>query len=45
MVFGLFKKKKQSIEDFLKNKNVLKLELNNSKDCILDFTYNFIWLV
>lgn len=43
MVFGLFRKKKQSIEDFLKNKNVLKLELNNSKDCILDFTYNFIW--
>ncbi|ABR54983.1 glutamate synthase alpha subunit domain protein [Methanococcus vannielii SB] len=44
MVFGFFKRKtKKTIFEFLKNKNVLEIDLKNSKDCILDFTYNFIW--
>lgn len=45
MVFGLFKSKKKSIDDFLKNNenNVLKLELNKPLDCICDFTYDFVW--
>lgn len=43
MVFGIFKKKKKAVEDYLNDKNVLELTLNESKDCILDFTYNFIW--
>ncbi|MBB6068318.1 hypothetical protein [Methanococcus maripaludis] len=43
MVFGIFKKKKKTVEDYLNDKNVLELTLNEYKDCILDFTYNFIW--
>ncbi|MBA2862597.1 tributyrin esterase [Methanococcus maripaludis] len=43
MVFGIFKKKKKTVEDYLKDKNVMELILNDPKDCLLDFTYNFIW--
>ncbi|WP_459201611.1 hypothetical protein [Methanococcus sp. CF] len=43
MVFGIFKKKKKTIRDYFTDKNVLKITLTESKDCVLDFTYNFIW--
>ncbi|AEH06074.1 hypothetical protein [Methanothermococcus okinawensis] len=45
MVFGLFSKKKSTINDFLdKNKErILNIHLNEPIDCICDFTYNFIW--
>uniref|UniRef100_A9A8M0 Glutamate synthase alpha subunit domain protein n=1 Tax=Methanococcus maripaludis (strain C6 / ATCC BAA-1332) TaxID=444158 RepID=A9A8M0_METM6 len=43
MVFGIFKKKKKTVEDYLTDKNVLELILDDPKDCVLDFTYNFIW--